>query len=158
MKIRYFVFTHAHFDHIGAYHKVKERFPEAKLIIGKKEEEVLSDKEKSMLRLSGEKKEITADIFLSENDLIEFGDHALKVIETPGHTVGSICLYGEGVLFSGDTLFSGGMGRWDFPTGDYEDEKNSILNKIFTLPDETAVYPGHGEKTTVADEKYGGLL
>ena len=150
IKIKNIVFTHAHFDHIMAYHGVREAFPEAELLIFESEKEVLEDPVKSLMRNGAP---ITADRYLKDGDIITFGDCSLKVIHTPGHTVGSICLYGDGILVSGDTLFKRSIGRWDLPTGNGEEEIASIYNRLFVLPDETVVYPGHGEETVISEEK-----
>ena len=95
-----------------------------------------------------------ADGFLKEGQLITFGECSLKVIELPGHTPGGVGFYAEkkGILFSGDTLFYGSIGRTDLPGSDYQ-EMTKSLKKLMELPDETIVYPGHGPKTSVALEK-----
>ncbi|KPJ70398.1 hypothetical protein AMJ51_02040 [Microgenomates bacterium DG_75] len=93
------------------------------------------------------------DKFIKEGELIKFGKEQLKVMETPGHSPGGVSLYGGGVLFSGDTLFCRGVGRYDFSYASREDLFASIKNKLFKLPDETRVYPGHGPETTIGEEK-----
>jgi glyoxylase-like metal-dependent hydrolase (beta-lactamase superfamily II) len=90
---------------------------------------------------------------LNDGDRLEFGDISLTVIATPGHTLGSSCFYAPGVLFSGDTLFAEGVGRTDLPGGSAEALFNSIRERIFSLAGDTIIYPGHGERTTVAREK-----
>lgn len=92
---------------------------------------------------------------LKSNDLIAFGTHKLKVIETPGHSRGSVCFYceEENTLWSGDTLFEGSIGRTDLEGGNYATLIKSITDKLLTLPENTKVYPGHGSYTTIADEK-----
>jgi glyoxylase-like metal-dependent hydrolase (beta-lactamase superfamily II) len=90
---------------------------------------------------------------LKDGDRLEFGDISLTVIATPGHTPGSSCFYAPGVLFSGDTLFAEGVGRTDLPGGSAEALFNSIRERIFSLAGDTIIYPGHGERTTVAREK-----
>ncbi len=90
---------------------------------------------------------------LKDGDRLEFGDISLTVIATPGHTNGSSCFYAPGVLFSGDTLFAEGVGRTDLPGGSTDALFNSIRERIFSLADDTIIYPGHGERTTVAREK-----
>lgn len=149
-ELKYIVFTHGHFDHIGAYHEIAEKYPEALLLCSEKETEVIKNPSKSFLDSD---KPINPQEFISENDTVDFGNCSLKVIETPGHTVGSICLYTPGTLFSGDTLFKIGIGRCDLPTGNLKDEISSIKNKLFALPEDTIVYPGHGESTDIAYEK-----
>jgi hydroxyacylglutathione hydrolase len=93
--------------------------------------------------------------FIEENEIIHFGTSELKVLYTPGHANGSICLYAEkdNFVIVGDVLFNEGIGRTDFPTGNHKLLLNSIRNKLFTLPDDTIVYPGHGTTTTIGWEK-----
>jgi glyoxylase-like metal-dependent hydrolase (beta-lactamase superfamily II) len=98
---------------------------------------------------------VTADIFLKDGEIVELAGLKFKVIATPGHTAGGICYYfeSENVLFSGDVLFADSFGRTDFPGGSQKDLADSIINKLFVLPDETRVYPGHGGSTTIEREK-----
>ena len=101
----------------------------------------------------------TADVFLKEGDT-EIGGIKFRTIYTPGHTAGSVSYYipQEGVLLSGDTLFYGSFGRTDFPTGNFNELKNSIKEKLFALPPDTKVYAGHGEPTTIGEEiKYNSI-
>lgn len=93
------------------------------------------------------------DRLLSEGDIITFGNYALRVIHTPGHSPGGIALYTDGHVFVGDTLFSGSIGRTDLPGGDYETLIKNVETKIFSLPEDTKVHCGHGPDTTVAREK-----
>jgi len=150
INLNYIIFTHGHFDHIGAFFALREAYPNAPLISSEKETEVIYNPQKSFLESDTP---IRVDKFVSEKDTIIFGNCSLSVIETPGHTKGSICLYTKGTLFSGDTLFKLGMGRCDLPTGSLTEEINSIKYKLFTLPEDTLVYPGHGEHTTIGYEK-----
>lgn len=90
---------------------------------------------------------------LSDGDRLQFGSLHFKVLATPGHTPGSCCYYAPGILFPGDTLFAGGVGRTDLPGGSSDDLFAAIRERIFALPDDTIVYPGHGEFTTVGREK-----
>jgi len=94
-------------------------------------------------------------LFLNDGDEVKFGNSVLKVLYTPGHVNGSVCFYSEKDKFVivGDVLFHHGIGRTDFPTGDYDLLISSIKNKLLTLPDSTTVYPGHGESTTIGDER-----
>jgi hydroxyacylglutathione hydrolase len=89
---------------------------------------------------------------LKDGDVIKVGDLSFTVVHTPGHSPGSICLYGEGVLFSGDTLFREGIGRSDLPGGNYR-ELMASLHRLMMLPEDTVVYPGHGSKTAIGTEK-----
>jgi len=93
------------------------------------------------------------DQFVVDGDEVEVAGLKLKVLSTPGHTPGSVSYYTEGMLFSGDTLFRGSIGRTDMPGGSFEQEMESICNRLLVLPDETMVLPGHMDETTVAFEK-----
>lgn len=93
------------------------------------------------------------DKFIKEGDLIKFGQEKLRMIETPGHSPGGVAFFGGGVVFDGDTLFYQGVGRTDFSYASEAKLMDSIKNKLFKLPDETVVYPGHGEETTIGEEK-----
>ncbi len=96
-----------------------------------------------------------ADVLLQDGDMVEEAGIKLKVLHTPGHTPGGICLYAEseGLVFAGDTLFADSVGRTDFPGGDMDQLIDGIRTKLFTLPDQTVVYPGHGMRTTIGREK-----
>jgi glyoxylase-like metal-dependent hydrolase (beta-lactamase superfamily II) len=90
---------------------------------------------------------------LQNGDLLEIGDLSFEVIHTPGHSPGGICLYGEGHLFSGDTLFAGSVGRTDLPGGDMQQLLSHIRSQLMVLPASTVVHPGHGPETTIAAEQ-----
>lgn len=154
ISVSHIVLTHGHYDHILALPDVQAAFPDAKLCLCHLEADLINDPYKN-LTAYGVKTipSVKADIFLKEGDTIPVGSQSLTVIETPGHTAGSICLLGEKILISGDTLFYMGMGRCDLPTGDLRQEVHSIQNKLFSLADEVAVYPGHGPATTIGFEK-----
>ncbi|MFI5358619.1 MAG: MBL fold metallo-hydrolase [Halanaerobiales bacterium] len=142
------ILTHGHFDHIGAAEYLREKTG-AKLFVHSEDKEYLMDEKKNLSFFTGDLIEpAIADNLMEEGDIIG----KFRVIHTPGHTPGSICLYNEeeGLLFSGDTIFKNGYGRTDFPGGDLQALINSI-NKLLHLPDETLVYPGHGPSTTIAE-------
>ena len=148
LNLRYIVLTHGHFDHTTGTKFFQTNFPEAKLVAGKKESKLLYDRD-----LSKGPGGIVADIWVKEGDELKCGDITLKFIETPGHTSGGICILCEKVLFSGDTLFQCSVGRTDFPTGDSDQLIESIRTKLFVLPDDTKVLPGHSEETMIGFEK-----
>ncbi len=154
LHITHIILTHGHFDHILALPKLMAAYPQAKLCVAEKEAALLADPACNLTELVGLAFQAPrADWLLREGDLIPLGEQCWKVLETPGHTVGSICLLWEDVLISGDTLFCGGMGRCDLPTGNLQEEVASILHKLFLLPEQTKVYPGHGQDTTIGAEK-----
>ena len=95
------------------------------------------------------------DIYLEDGEFLRFGKSSLEIFLTPGHADGSLCFYSkdDGFVITGDVLFNQSIGRTDLPTGDYETLQKSIWEKLFTLPDNTIVYPGHGPETTIGNEK-----
>lgn len=147
--IRSIVNTHGHIDHIGANGKIKQEYGVPIF---------LSDKDLALYKNPGYglglviKKQPEPDCFISEGDRIECGDQVLKVIETPGHTEGSISLVGSGLVFCGDTLFAGSVGRTDLAGGSFSKLISSINDKLISLPPETVVYCGHGPATTIGEE------
>lgn len=134
------ILTHGHYDHIGA----------VKAILGELNVNLMiHSADKPMLAFSRIKE---VDKYLIDKEILELGREKFNVIHTPGHTAGSVCIYRTGILFSGDTLFKDGVGRTDLPGGSYEDLENSLKNKLFLLPLDTIVYPGHGPETTIGEE------
>ena len=158
---RFIINTHAHADHIGANAELKERFPDAKLCIGRADAAQLADPVRNLCAMIGLSGKMPApDVLLEEGSTIEFGSCLLTVIETPGHTPGSVSLIaedeGRAAVFCGDLIFAGGVGRTDFPGGSFSTLRRSIQEKILKLPEETLLLPGHGESTTVGREKRFG--
>ena len=147
--------THGHFDHIMALEDIRRAF-HCSVYAHMDEEEMLRD---PALNLSGtmgtEQTAVNADHLLRDGEMISLLRYDWKVIATPGHTSGSVCYYiaSEDVLLSGDTLFAESLGRTDLPTGSSAAIVRSITEKLLVLPDDTMVYPGHGETTSIAHEK-----
>jgi glyoxylase-like metal-dependent hydrolase (beta-lactamase superfamily II) len=142
--IAYVINTHGHVDHIGANRIIKER-TNAPLMIHCADADMLHSPSRNLSLLMG--REIVspqADRLLEEGDTIMFGGVRLEVVHTPGHSPGSVCLFGDGFVFSGDTLFFDSIGRTDFPGSSYEDIMSSIRDVLSPLPDTLTVYPGHG--------------
>lgn len=152
LKVKYIINTHAHIDHVGANGEVKESF-NVPLLVHAADVPLFRSPQASVTLFRSQGKIATPDLALREGDILEVGTLKIKVLETPGHTPGSISLDINGVLFTGDTLFAGSIGRTDFPGGSYRQIIKSIKDKILTYPDETQVFPGHGPPTTVGDER-----
>lgn len=141
--------THGHIDHIGANDKFN-----LPVYIGEFDLEFLKDPDKNLSSFFFHPYIYNSTIYkLKEKDEIKIGKILLKVIHTPGHTPGSICLKGDDFVFTGDTLFADGIGRTDFPGGNEEKLFKSIKEKLFILPEKTKIYPGHGEISTIGKSK-----
>ncbi len=144
--------THGHVDHIGANLDVIEKYG-IPLAIHPADEPMLQADETTYLSLGlVGRKSPPADRFLDDGERVSFGRASLRILHTPGHSPGSVSLVGDGILFSGDTLFNDGVGRTDLPGGSWKDLVSSIKEKILTLSGDTIVLPGHGPWTTVAQE------
>ncbi len=151
---KYIINTHGHIDHICAIDAISEVYP-VPLAIHPADVPLYTDK------LTAQQYGLTAplvkrkpDILLHEGDKISFGTLTLDVIHTPGHTPGGICLISQPYcVFSGDTLFYRSIGRTDLAGGSYEQIEQSIRNKLYTLEDDLVVFPGHGQPTTIIEEK-----
>jgi len=158
LKIRSIVNTHTHIDHIGANDFLREK-TEAPLLAHSADVFLLQNAELNLSTLTGKDRSFgLPDRVLEEGDEIRVGGFSLRILHTAGHTPGSICLYGDNKLFSGDTLFAGGIGRTDLAGGNLRELQKSIKDKILTLPDEVVVYPGHGPSTTVGKERKCNLF
>lgn len=146
--------THGHFDHIWGAEKLRE-LSGAKIYALDAEEALCLDAGLNVSKMAGRACTVKPDILVKDGEEITVADICCKVIATPGHTGGSCCYYVEeaGFLVSGDTLFQESVGRTDFPTGSMSEIVRSIKEKLFCLPPDTKVYPGHGEQTTIAYEK-----
>jgi hydroxyacylglutathione hydrolase len=155
-QIKYIVNTHSHIDHIMGNRRMKD-LTNAKIIIHEKESYSLINQSPQMMSMFNAEPSPPADITVRNGDYITIGETSLEVIHTPGHSPGSISLYHKGIVFTGDTLFVGGVGRTDLEGSSWQDLVSSVHNKLFTLPDETIVAPGHnyGEspKSTIGNEK-----
>ncbi|RPJ36182.1 MAG: MBL fold metallo-hydrolase [Deltaproteobacteria bacterium] len=148
--------THAHVDHIMGNEEMKRKTG-AKIIIHEDDAPLLTQTPRSMLAMFGGRPSPAADQTVKDGEIIRIGEVSLKVLHTPGHSPGGMCLFGEGVVFTGDTLFVGGLGRTDLPGGSWQVMLQSIRTKLLTLPDETIVYPGHNygpsAKSTIKNER-----
>ncbi|MBO4793405.1 MAG: MBL fold metallo-hydrolase [Deltaproteobacteria bacterium] len=145
--------THGHFDHVGGNAGLLRRYP-VSLGMHRADLPVLAAL-LEMGRMFNLELEPSPQptMFLEDNAVLEVGDLKFRVLHTPGHSPGSICLLAGNVLFSGDTLFADGVGRTDLPGGSAEQLRHSLYERLLKLPDETVVYPGHGPETTIRREK-----
>ena len=154
IKIQGIFLTHGHFDHINALEEVK-KYTNSPVYISEEEKEVLLDPKINLSTQFGRNLSFTAEYYLKKNSMLTIANIEIQVLLTPGHTKGSACYYieEENILFSGDTLFANSVGRTDLPTGNMEQLFDSVKQVLFLLPDETIVYPGHGDETKIAVEK-----
>ncbi len=146
--------THGHFDHILAAEDVRRAF-HIPILAGEKEMALLEEPDMNLSASFGEAVSLTADRWLRDGEAVKLIGTLWKALHTPGHTAGSMCFYveEEGVLFSGDTLFRESVGRTDLPTASPMDIIESVTRKLFPLPENTKVYPGHDQDTTIEHEK-----
>lgn len=153
--VKYLINTHCHLDHIFGNNFVKSKY-NPQYLIPQKDLFLLENAPKMGSAFGIEMEEVsTPDGFYDENSVITLGVTEIKPLFTPGHTPGEYCLYikSEGICIAGDVLFEQGIGRTDLWGGDHEILINSIRTKLLALPDETVVYPGHGNNTTIGNEK-----
>lgn len=154
LTLRGILLTHAHFDHILGCGRLRE-LTGAPVYAKEEEKELCENAKVNLSAQMGQACTVMPDHYVKDGEEIAIAGMACKVIATPGHTSGSCCYYFKesGMLLSGDTLFCESVGRTDFPTGSMGTLVRSIKTKLFPLPEETKVYPGHGEPTTIAHEK-----
>jgi glyoxylase-like metal-dependent hydrolase (beta-lactamase superfamily II) len=148
--------THGHIDHIAGVSAILDTYPDIKVYVHPLDADMFTNADLNLSILTGVRLKVRpAGYFMEEGQTITLADMMFKVIHTPGHTPGGICLYieDEHMLFSGDTLFAGSIGRTDFPGGSMDKLLEGIREKLFVLPDQTIVYPGHGPQTTIGHEK-----
>ncbi len=154
LKVKYIVNTHGHFDHVGGNAEVKA-YTGAQVAIHGNDAPLLKESHEHGI-LFGVKtpEQDEPEILLKDGDVIKAGEIKMRVLHTPGHTKGGICLYDKkkGRVFTGDTLFAGSIGRTDFPGGSYDEIMDSIKKKILPLGGFVRVFPGHGPETTITDE------
>ena len=145
--------THGHFDHIMGVEGIRKEYG-IPVYASRDEVDVLAKPQLNVSTMMGAYLSMKADELFCDGDVLELAGMKLKVISTPGHTIGSVCFYieEEKVLISGDTLFEASVGRTDFPTGSSRQLIESIKTRLFILPDDTSVFPGHGGTTSIGYE------
>lgn len=139
-RLEYILLTHKHHDHVDAVPELRDAFPEARVVVSRVDAAEIGDKARGALDIA-------------DGGTIPFGKGEIRVIYTPGHTDGGVCFFYRGMLFTGDTLFAGSVGKLFGPHVGYEDLLNSVSTRIFTLPAATVVLPGHGPPSTVEQER-----
>lgn len=156
LKIDYVIATHGHPDHVCGNRIIKEA-TSGKIVMHEADADFFEQTEtQNYFSMLGLEPSPPTEIRVKDGDILEVGNIQLKIIHTPGHTPGGICLYCAPDLITGDTLFVGGVGRTDFPGGSYSELINSLKTKVLALPDDTIVWPGHGyggSQSTIGEEK-----
>lgn len=153
-KVDYILLTHGHVDHIGAVDELRELLGNVEVGIHADDAGMLTDGRKNLSGYFGPGLVLKkADLLLQDGQEIILGNQRIKVISTPGHSPGSTCFLCTDGLISGDTLFAGSIGRTDFPGGSMDQLLNGVKKKLLILPDDTRVFPGHGEETSIGIEK-----
>ncbi|HAL63681.1 MAG TPA: MBL fold metallo-hydrolase [Clostridiales bacterium] len=152
--VKYILLTHCHFDHVYSLSELKGQ----KIVLGAFNliKNIVNPKITFLSPSENLKGKI--DGFFSDGEVKNLCGIDIKCIYTPGHTDCSVCFLAENSLFSGDTLFFESVGRWDFETGNFQELENSVRNKLYSLPDDTKVYPGHGRQTSIGYEKKNGFF
>ena len=149
------ILTHYHYDHIGSLNEVREKYG-IEAAIHRIDAPAVTDMKRNSAALFGSTKNVNpVEILLEDKQVLKIGKIEYNIIHTAGHTSGGICILAGGVIFTGDTLFRRSIGRTDLGDGDYGELINSIKTRILSLEDNIVVYPGHGERSTIGEERKG---
>lgn len=153
LSLKHIILTHGHWDHTEGILGLKDKI-DSPVLIHKEDEFLLKAGKKALYpKVSSEGIDVEPDRYIEDGDQLEIGNLIAEIIHTPGHSRGGICIKIKDKIFTGDTLFSGSIGRTDLPGGDHKTLIESIKNKLLIYPDDTVVYPGHGESSTIGREK-----
>lgn len=154
LKVEAILLTHGHFDHIMAVDQLREKFG-CKVYLSKAEEALIKDPQQNVSAMFGRPMGTSADELIEDGQQLQIAGFQIEVLATPGHTKGGVCYYlkEQEIAFSGDTIFEGSVGRSDFPGGSASELVRSIKDKLCVLPDDTQLFPGHGDSTVVSYEK-----
>lgn len=156
LTVKYILLTHGHGDHIGAVEELKEKYQDIVLVSHKNELELLENADHNLSKMVfGKAIEISPDKLVEDGDKLELSEKEIVIIHTPGHSPGGVCFLVGNLLFTGDTLFQGSIGRSDFYKGNQLELLKSIRSKIMTLDNDIIVLPGHGPNSTIGKEKIG---
>ena len=154
LKVEYILLTHGHVDHIGAVDELRDLLGDVLVGIHADDAGMLTDGRKNLSSYFGPGLALKkADLLLQDGQELKIGKERIKVISTPGHSPGGACFLCSEGLFSGDTLFAGSIGRTDFPGGSMNQLVDGVKKKLLILPEDTRVFPGHGEETSIGEEK-----
>lgn len=153
LKVKSVILTHAHADHIGALQEIIDQYKDIEVIAAKREKKILNSPAYNLTINFGMKNtSFEATRYVEDGDTYQIGGKTLKFIVTPGHTSGSMCVFDGEIMFTGDTLFEGSIGRTDLPTGSYQEMENS-LKKLSQMNEDIIILPGHGEQSSIGQEK-----
>ena len=151
VKVKLILATHGHFDHVNAVAYLRKKTSAE--FLGHKNDFPDKGWKGDVHRCLGFGVGLKPDRYIGEGDIISVGEYQFEVLHTPGHSLGSLCFLHDSIVFVGDVLFQGSIGRTDLHQGSFEQLSNSIKSKLYNLPDKTIVYTGHGPITTIGDEK-----
>lgn len=153
LKVKSVILTHGHADHIGALQEIIDHYKDIEVIAAKREKKILNSPAYNLTINFGMKNtSFEATRYVEDGDTYQIGGQTLKFILTPGHTSGSMCVFDGEIMFTGDTLFEGSIGRTDLPTGSYQEMENS-LKKLSQMNEDIIILPGHGEQSSIGQEK-----